>query len=189
MIAERFNTNHHLIKRTLMREGVKITKRNTLKVFSQSHKDKISAACKGRKVWSHGLKMTREHRFKNMIAHLRFDVSLDFVSQFDLDVVLSINSALTPRSGRYAITTDEYKKILTMWGRDPRVCKLVQNWKDHSKNRYLALSFDHIVPTSKGGKTTAENLYPMTWFQNRCKNDMSVLEWTFVKNNLELFFL
>ena len=34
MIAEKFNTNHHLIKRKLLKMGVKITRRNTLKEFT-----------------------------------------------------------------------------------------------------------------------------------------------------------
>jgi hypothetical protein len=189
MIAERFNTDHHTIKRKLMACGVKITRRNTLKEFTQSHRDKISAACKGRPCWARGLKMNETFRRKNMISHLRFAVDLGWSQTFDLDVLMAINSALTSRSGRFSIDTCRYKAIVEKWGRDTRVLKIVKNWKENGKHKYLALSFDHIHPRCKGGKDEVENLRPMTWFENRSKNDMSDKEWSFVKENLEMFFL
>ena len=82
MIAEKFKTNHHLIRRRLEKAGVAITRRNTLKEFTQEHKDNISKACRGRKTWSKGKKMTRDHNLKNMKAHLKYDVSLEWLDGF-----------------------------------------------------------------------------------------------------------
>ena len=84
MIAKEMGTNHHRIKRILVKNGVEVTQKDRIrKPFTDEHKAKISKATKGRKVWSEGKKMTKEHILKNMVAHIKYDVDLEFYQQFD----------------------------------------------------------------------------------------------------------
>ena len=49
MIAEEMGTNHHRIKRILVKNGVGVTQKGrTTKPFTDGHKTKISKATKGR---------------------------------------------------------------------------------------------------------------------------------------------
>ena len=65
MIAEEMGTNHHRIKRILVKNNVEITQKDRIrKPFTDEHKFKISKATKGRKVWSEGKKMSKEHVIK-----------------------------------------------------------------------------------------------------------------------------
>src|SRR5690625_7790118 len=67
MIAEIMSTDHHRIKRILVRNEIKITQKGRIrKPFTSEHREKISIATKGRIPWSKGKKMTREHVLKNM---------------------------------------------------------------------------------------------------------------------------
>lgn len=45
-------------------------------------------------------------------------------------------------------------------------------------------SLDHIVPKAKGGTNDLENLQFLSWFENRCKNDMTQDEWNILKSNI-----
>ena len=53
-----------MIKRILIRNGVEITKRKTLKPYTEERRKKQSESSRGRKCWNKGLKMTREHNLK-----------------------------------------------------------------------------------------------------------------------------
>lgn len=82
MIAEKFNTNHHRIKRVLVKNDVEITQKGRIrKPFTKEHREKISKATKGRKAWSEGKKMTRDHVIKNMVGHIKYDVDVEFYSE------------------------------------------------------------------------------------------------------------
>lgn len=70
-----------MIKRILIRNGIEITKKNIKALYRRTQTKKVGAASKGRKCWSKGLKMTREHNLKNMKAQLKYDVSLEWLSR------------------------------------------------------------------------------------------------------------
>ena len=94
MIAKEMGTNHHRIKRILVKNGVEITQKGRIrKPFTDEHKAKISKATKGRKVWSEGKKMTKEHVLKNMVARIKYDVDLEFYQQFeDVEKIKNLRS-------------------------------------------------------------------------------------------------
>ena len=52
----------------------------------------------------------------------------------------------------------------------------------------LKPSLDHIIPISQGGKSCFDNFQILTWFENRCKNDMTQEEWDKIKNNIWRYF-
>lgn len=41
----------------------------------------------------------------------------------------------------------------------------------------------------KGGTNALDNLQFLSWFENRCKNDMSQEEWDNLKSNIEEYFI
>lgn len=50
-------------------------------------------------------------------------------------------------------------------------------------------SLDHITPKAKGGTNELDNLQFLTWFENRCKNDMSQEDWDKMKSNILEYFV
>jgi hypothetical protein len=42
---------------------------------------------------------------------------------------------------------------------------------------------------AKGGTNDIENLQFLSWFENRCKNDMTQTEWNNLKLNIQEYFI
>ncbi len=41
----------------------------------------------------------------------------------------------------------------------------------------------------KGGTNSLDNLQFLSWFENRCKNDMRQEEWDVLKSNIQEYFI
>ena len=54
---------------------------------------------------------------------------------------------------------------------------------------YKKPSIDHIIATSVGGTNCLDNLQFLSWFENRCKNNMSQIVWDNIKDNIEEYFV
>lgn len=65
MIAREFNTDHHKIKRVLVKNNIEITQKNRKREpFSEEHRRRMSEASMGRVPWSIGLKMNQRRQPK-----------------------------------------------------------------------------------------------------------------------------
>lgn len=106
MIAEKFNTDHHKIKRRLIANGINITVRKTLKKITEERRHQISKQFKGRLPWCKGLIMKdiitskgiegKDILYKNMKTHLTYDVSLEWLMQFeDIEKLKFLNKSVT----------------------------------------------------------------------------------------------
>ena len=178
MIAELMNTNHHKIKRILVKNNIEITQQGRArKPFTEEHKMKISEATKGRKVWSEGKKMTRNHVIKNMVAHIKYEVDFEFYNKFeDIEKIKCLNKMLTRDRISKHFDTDKYTAFIEKFYNDKQFNKVYEIWRmDKSKWSYPSL--DHMTPISKGGTCDIENLQVLTWFENRTKCDMNQEEW------------
>jgi hypothetical protein len=188
MIADKFNTNHHLIKRRLEKAGVKITRRNSLKEFTQEHKDNISKACKGREVWSSGKKMTRDHILKNMKAHLKYDVSLEWLNSFDdIEKLKYLNRSLSRKRDNKGFTTEIYKQFIEKFYNDKKFNDLFTKWQI-TKDKWIKPSLDHINAKCNGGTLLLDNLQFVSWLENRAKVDIAQDEWELIKKRIYEYF-
>jgi hypothetical protein len=182
------NKNHHFIKRVLIKNNIKIEK-GRIKPITEEHKKSISKSCIGRIGWNKGLKSSKESLYKNMVSHLRFDVSLDWMKQFeDVEKLKCLNSAISSKGGRYNESDSWYKEYIETFYNDKGFNTVYQKWI-LDKTKYKKPSLDHINPKCNGGINTLNNLQFLSWFENRCKNDMSQLEWNKLKTNITDYFI
>jgi len=188
-VANKCGTDHHTVKRALVRNGIEIKKAKS-KPFSDEHKMKISKANIGRKSWIEGKKATPEMLYKNMSAHLRFDVTWEWLSYFeDIEKLKLLNRCVTNRSGRFNVGTDWYKCYLTQFWDCEQFNSVYKKWIDSNKQPLKRPSLDHIHPKSKSGCEELSNLQFLSWFENRCKNDMSQEDWNNLKLNIEEYLV
>ena len=180
--------DHHRVKRILEAEGIPVVK-GKQKVFTNEHRENISKACKGRKTWSKGKRMPKESLYKNMASHIRFNVSAEWLSQFDdVEKLKFLNSCITDRSGRYAVNDAWYKEYILKFYYDLQFNSIYEKWLG-SGDKYMRPTIDHINPKANGGNNDIDNLQFLTWFENRAKNDMTLNEWNKLKLNMKAYLI
>jgi len=169
-IGEVYNSNHKIISRILKQNGIETRKPLNLR---------------GKKKYSNN----KDRSYNNMATHLRFDVSSQWLMQFDdFEKLKLLNDAITNRSGRWAEDTKWYKSYIVRFYDDQRFNKIYLGWIKSDFHKYKKPSIDHIIPKAKGGTNSLPNLQFLTWFENRCKNDISQKEWDKMKENIKEYF-
>ena len=170
-IADKLGTNHKLISRILKKNGIKTREPKNLRGVKKFNCD-------------------IERNYNNMATHLRFDISTDWLMQFnDFDKLKLLNEVITDRAGRWDVSTEWYKSYISRFYYDEQFNKIYLTWLTSGKLKYKKPSIDHIRPKSKGGDDSLDNLQFLTWFENRCKNDMSQSEWDLLKLNIKEYFI
>ena len=179
--------DHHRVKRILELEGMPIFKGNQMP-FTDEHKKNISKACKGRKAWSKGKKMPKESLYKNMASHIRFNVSSEWLSQFDdVEKLKFLNDSLSRKRDSKGFDTERYKSFILKFYNDDKFNVLYEKWIMTS-DKWVRPSLDHINPKANGGCNDLSNLQFLSWLENRTKSDMSQNEWDKVKANIGWYF-
>ena len=187
-IADELGTNHHRVKRILKCNGIPIEKKPK-KPITDTHRENLSKACKGRESPSKGRKMSKESVYKNMASHLRFDVSSDWLRQFeDLEKLKFLNGCVSKRTDRFSVTTKWYQSFILKFYSDYQFEKIYRKWVN-TGDKYLRPTIDHINPRSKGGGNDLDNLQFLTWFENRAKDNMSQIAWNKLKENINEYLV
>lgn len=170
-IADHLGTNHKFISRELKRNGVNTRQPKNLRGVKKFNCDIA-------------------RNYNNMATHLRFDITTTWLMQFnDFEKLKVLNDAITNRSGRWDVSTEWYMKYIERFYSDYVFNLIYERWIDSGKDSYKKPSIDHIIPKAKGGTNAIENLQFLTWFENRCKNDMSQEDWNNLKSNIEEYFI
>lgn len=194
MIAESFNTNHHFIKRILLKNGIKITRRKTLKEYTKEHRIKVGNSRKnlsanGWTPYNKGLKTIdlkngKEILLKNMKAHLKYDVSLEWLRKFDdIEKLKYLNHSLARQRDCKGFTVDLYITFIEKFYKDKKFNYLFNEWLK-TKDKWIKPSLDHIQAKCKGGTLLLENLQFISWLENRAKVDIAKDDWDKMKKNI-----
>ena len=170
-IALFYGTNHKLISRILKGENIQTRK-------SKNLRGKKKFECEN------------ERLYNNMATHLRFDIDYKWLSQFeDINKLKLLNDAITNRDGRWSdVDTLWYKNYICKFYNDSQFNRVYSNWINSNYETYKKPSIDHIIPKSKKGTNELKNLQFLTWFENRCKNNMTQNEWNKLKLNIGEYF-
>ena len=170
-VATHFNTNHKRISRILNKYGIE--KRTVSKPTSLSK-----------------FKSKLERDFNNMAKHIRFDVDYLWLLQFeDIEKVKTLNDCITNREGRWEVSTEWYKDYILKFYYDVQFSNLFIRWKGSDCDKYMKPSIDHIIPRTSGGTNELSNLQFLTWFENRCKNNMTQEQWDLLKFNIKDYLI
>lgn len=183
-ISKEFNTNHHRIKRILLKNNVVINNSNRKRnALTEEHKMNISKSCKGRVSPNKGKKMKKETLYKNMVAHIKWNVNLEFLLQFeDIEKLKFLNKVVRRDRVAEHFDTEKYKSFVLKFYYDNQFNNVYENWIEENKSKFALPSLDHIIPLSKGGSWDLENLQFLPWCVNRAKVDFLPNEWEYIKN-------
>lgn len=192
-VAVRLNTNHKIVKRYLDKNNIKIIKAKP-KPMSDTTKKVLSDKLKGRKAWNKGIKtakqMPMKSRLENMRSHMRWDVDILFLEQFeDFDKLKFLNKSVSRKRDFGDIDTEYYKSFVKHFYYDKQFNDIYSKWLNNGMQKLLRPSLDHILPKSRGGSEELNNLQFLTWFENLSKRDMTQEEWEVVKSNIGEYFV
>ena len=175
------------ISRILKNEGVNVVKKT--KPFSEEHRNNISKGLMGKKN-SLGIKRTKMNNYKNMKNHLLFDVDLDWLCLFDdidkLKFLNKIVSNIRRHNKNEYWETDFYKKFIEKFYYDDKFNKIYNIWLN-TKDSWKKPSIDHINCDDRSNDLN--NFQFLTWFENRCKNNIPQSKWIKMKENINEYFI
>lgn len=205
-ISRKLDTNHKLIARILRRNNIEIIKKKT-RNLTEEHKKNIGDARRrivknGTYIpYNKGLKMknyiTKDGRdgklllYHNMISHLKVKIDLEWLLQFtDIDKLKYLNRTLSKKRNFGDYSKQFYIDYINKFYYDKKFNDIYNNWISNNCEFYLQPSPDHIIANTKGGEFyNVDNIQFLTWFENRCKNNISQEKWNNMKKNIEKYFI
>lgn len=141
----------------------------------------------GRKTWSQGKKMTRQCVLKNMNAHLKYDVSLEWLDSFeDIEKLKYLNRSIARERDYRGFNTEIYKQFIEKFYGDKKFNQLFSEWIK-TKDKWIKPSLDHIQAKARGGTLLLDNLQFISWLENRAKIDISQVEWDKIKKKIKYY--
>lgn len=164
----------------------------TKRTFSDEHKQKISESRKKLKAngwipYNLGLKMDNLSVLKNMKAHLKYDVSIEWLSKFeDIEKLKYLNRSLSRKRDCEGFTTEIYIQFIERFYIDSKFNELYRKWIE-TKDKWIKPSLDHIEAKCNGGSLLIDNLQFISWLENRAKIDIEQELWNRMKQNINYY--
>ena len=185
-VARICNTDHHTIKRVLLKYHIPIVPAKK-RPFTQEHKDKISKANIGKVSANKGKTISVLVKYKNIRTKFRHLCPLDWWCKHDYDKCKVLRIMCKRIEFK---SSEDFMFYLDKFYNDETFNKVYDNWIRNNRKKIFKPSLDHIKPTSVYPelKDDVNNLQVLTWFENKCKSNHSVEEWDYIKNNLDLLF-
>lgn len=178
-IAKQFNTDHHTIRRVLERNSIPVSTKGKRAEFTEEHRKGIGKGRRGKPAYNRGVKADDVMIRKYMAARMRTDIDLSNYENLDK---LRRLVKVTSKHFKYLGYNDEVRKaFLDKFYFDDGFNATYDAWLAHGKSKWWFPSLDHINPKSNGGNFDLDNLRFITWFENRAKADMPLLEWEMFK--------
>lgn len=163
--------DHHRVKRILIKNGIEIRQPKQCRGLRKYESLSIS-------------------KYGNMANHLRFDVSVSWLSQFeDYEKLKFLNKQITNRDGRFNVSTEWYMAYIERFYHDKAFNTLYKRYLDSGKQKYFKPSLDHIKPRSLGGTNDLDNLQYVTLLENMCKRNIPCDDWTTIRANISDYFI
>lgn len=196
-IADKFNTNHHKIKRILLKNWIEInTKDRKKRILTEEHKAKIKRVWQNNKWKISKLKWRKtseEIRRKNMIWHFKRNLNLNDFNKYDnLEKLLFLNKVIS-RHRKHFNDDEKYLAYLDKFFYNDLFNKLYIQWIYSWRCKWKMPSLEHILPISRWWTFDLDNLTFTTWFENRAKAEMTLEEWNSFKKQTwtqsNLFYL
>lgn len=186
-ISEMLGTNHHYVKRVLVKNNIEITPRPTKKPYSEERRRNLSKKRKRRRVHRKNVETSRETLIKNMVNHLKYDVTEEWIDGFEnLDKMKYLNHSLSRKRDYEGFDTEMYMAYIEKFYNDEKFNFLFDKWIA-TGDKYIKPSLDHIVPKSKGGALSLDNLRFISWFENKAKGDILLDDWLKMKDNIQMY--
>ena len=160
--------------------------------FSEEHKQKISESRKKLKAngwipYNLGMKMDRILVLKNMKAHLKYDVSLEWLNKFeDIEKLKYLNRSISRKRDCEGFTTEIYIQFIENFYYNKRFNELYLKWIE-TNDKWIKPSLDHIKAKATGGDLMIDNLQFISWLENRTKIDIEQEKWKEIKKNISYY--
>lgn len=132
-----------------------------------------------------------DRKIAAFIKTSRKDLSMEYLSHFDnFEKFLLIHKAFvrTTNIDIINLPLQKYKEYIEYFYYNKQFNTVYDFWKNNKiiSNTYYDWakpSLDHIIPKSKGGTETLNNLQFLTLFENLCKKDLTQQEWDSFKKS------
>lgn len=91
--------------------------------------------------------MPKSSLYKNMQKHLKYDIDLEFLQQFDdVEKLKVLNRIMRNTRLPDNFSSDDYKEYIRKFYYDEKFIRTYNNWIVEGKKKYAKPSIDHIKP-------------------------------------------
>ena len=120
-------------------------------------------------------------------AHLKYDVSIEWLSKFeDIEKLKYLNRSLCRKRDCEGFNTEIYIQFIERFYADSKFNELYYKWIE-TNDKWIKPSLDHIKAKCNGGSLLIDNLQFISWLENRAKIDIDQELWNKMKQNINYY--